>query len=347
MLEDYPNLYKIFNPNKWNGKVEHPLVNIMSESENPKYEIGYQNYLKFHLCSLNTNLRKVSDYLDGKNNGSTKRHDLEGKMKEADRFYETIVEITWFAKWISKGILVDIEPLGKNKVGPDAKLKINGKDVFCEVTTRRISKGMKRLSDMENTIVKNISEIEPKYSIDITTCRKLTDDDIKGISEFIKKEIVKNDGEKHFKTYYNDIFLYFSDSFQHYVKIHPSPSLEEIYKPTRDYKDPFRTKILEKIKQLKKVGNYPKVIILDYGGYLDGYGLDYWNIDSFIQSILGETMWLSNHIYEFSSPDLKDLSGLIILPHITDQNYPPTCYINDCADCTINEKEIKKIACIC
>lgn len=350
-LKNFPCLYEIFSSKEWNSKgherqVNHPLMKALLESEDQKYIESHRALLKSLLQILNNNFCTVINYLKNRNGGSTKIKNYQGSVMDYDQFYEVVAEVTWLAKWISKGIPTVIEPLRRG--GPDAKLSINGKDVFCEVTALNISEGIRTLFGFEKKIVENISEITPKYHILITTCRKLTDDDVKNLSEFIKKEIARNNGKNHFQSCYNnDIHhLVFVDNPSHYVEIHYSPSLEQIPSPKIGISDILSKKIREKIRQLNKDKDNVKVLVLEYGRRFDGHGLDYWNIDSSIKPILGKTVFLNKNIFKFSSLPLKDLSALIVVSHTLDRNYPPSCYINDCADFIINENEVSAVACI-
>lgn len=322
-------------------------MQALSQSEALTYTESHRALLKSSLQSLNDNFCTVMNYLKNRKEGSTKIKKYQGSVIDPVKFYEDIAEVTWLTKWICKGILTDIEPLGKNKEGPDAKLKINGNDVFCEVKAINVSLGMERLSNYESMIEKNISKIGPKYHIIINTSRKLNDCDVVNLSEFIKKEIERNKGKNHFKKCYDDnIHLEFVDSFSHYVEICYIPPLEEISSSTIDIEGKLCKAILPKIFQLNKAGDGARVLVLDYGRYFGRLELDYWMIDNFIQGMFGRVVPLGNNILKFSSLPLKELSALIIVPHTFDQLYTPTCYINDSARFTISEKDIAKIACM-
>jgi len=345
MLHHFPALNNIFN-HDWNpkyGKIEnHPLILMASKSESPKYENFYRNELKYKLKNLDKNLQVVKEYLNNKQN---KIRELEKRYLNPEQFYEAVIEIAWFAKWISKEVPFDIEPLGKNKGGPDAKITMNEKKIFCEITALDVSDKRKLLSNHERTILENISNIKPSYSVHITIYREINDNDIEYISDKIKQEITRNEGNEHFTAEFPNFYLDFSSRSLPYVEIHYT-SLSERSPYVTDTRQRFLKKMCYKIKKMDKAGDYPKVLILDFGRDSDSYGHHPMFTEGSFHQILGRLEFLEKFVLQFDSEELYELSAIITIPHTTNELYSPTCYVNKSAKQIISAKEIATIACL-
>lgn len=330
------------------GRLEHshPITRIILDSKNPRYTCTSRNSMKSTLKEIDSNLSIVFKHLR-KNQQGTKIQNIKKELQLAERAYEVIAEVTWFANWISKGIPIDIEPIGKGNEGPDAKLTVRGTNVFCEITAMNIPNRAAVKYSIENKILDEISDIDPKYIIHITTGKDLLEKDVPEIVHHIKNEIAKNYGKRNFNSVYNEqISLAFADSPLTYVEIHRIPSEEElkenlIFDPTKDrvYK-----KMEEKLHcQLSKAGEGPKVLVLDYGRIVDSQNSHPMFFENQFKTILGPLELQGNMVIEFSLNDLSDLSGIIAVYHTNDKLNYPLCLINKIAKYTINKSEIRTI----
>lgn len=342
MLHCFPSLNSIFN-HKWDpkyGKKEnHPLMLMALKSESPKYENWYRNELKYKLENLEKNLQIVKDHLAKKQ----KIRELEKRLLDPERFYEAITEIAWLAKWISNKISLDIEPLGKNKGGSDAKIIMNGKNIFCEITALNVSDNRKLLFEHEKKILENISNIEPRYSVHITIYREIND--IEDISDKIKQEITRNKGNEYFKAEFPNFYLDFSSSPLPYVEIHYA-SLSERSPYVSDTRQRLLNKICCKIKQMNEAGENPKVLILDFGRDSDSYGHHPMFTEESLHQMLGKLEFIDQFVFQFDSKEFCELSGIIFVPNSSQSHYKQTCYVNKGAKYIVSSKEIAAIACL-
>jgi hypothetical protein len=345
MLEDFPELNKIFNNDAWNskfGKIEdHPLIKIISEY--PRRTKTSKENILHRLREIEDNLNTVLKKLDKR----SKIKKLINGFQDPCSFYETEVEIIWISKWLSNNLKIDVEPLGKKNRGPDAKLSINDKQVFCEITSLGMSKVLEKKFEFEKAIKDNISHMEQKYQIHITAERELVDDDVTKISELIKNEIKNNKEESNFKCSYGDcISLSFSDNPTHYIEIHYVGSFnEECVTPRDNAEVRLLDKINEKIDQLNKAGDNIKVLIIDFGRYFDALGLYPMFIDGSLKNILGDSTPLGNYVLAFNSLQFQNLSALILIPYSTEKHSSPSCYINQKAKHVLSEDDVRTIAC--
>lgn len=316
-----------FLDKEWFEKLEeqskkHPIISLLNSNK-----LSDRNFLR----NLDQYLLVVKDKL-AQERKRYKINRIKDGLQRINTFYETVVEIIWLARWIKKGILVDIEPMGKNKLGPDAKLIVNGKYVFCEILAVNIPKEVETHLKIKNDIESEISNFDPKFDIHVSTRKRLRGDEGVCLSERIKKEIESNQGKEHFNFFNDDMAITFAKSLfsKHYVEIHyvplPTDDIKIIDMPKK-----LCRKVSEKIKQLYVVGNFAKILIIDYGRQPDSLGLHPFFYEPFFEKI-----------FEINR---KELSTLITHYHIYNSLFQPEYKLNNEAEFPLTEEDLKMVAC--
>lgn len=323
---------------------DHPIKKMMLNSERTKRRHERDVvYTPESRARMKHRLKELDEIIDvvKKNVNATKFHDIAASLQDPKKIYEVITEITWLHKWLSRKMSTEIEPLGKNGGGPDAKLTINGRDIFCEITAKNISNIESKRYDIEEKICHNIPQMPIAYRVDITTCREISDNEVEPITLHIKNKIIENYGETHFRSEFdNETILVYADNHANDVQVHRIPSGEELEQRTFDIrKDPIYTTINTKMNQLNKAGNGVKVLILDYSRVVEPLYLA-----SRLKAILGKLEFVDKMIMGFNSLEFKDLSAIIAVYQADNELHDSVCFINKQAEYPIIHNEIKKIA---
>ncbi len=222
------------------------------------------------LKSLNKNLDIVLTALK-QSNSDDKINNLRGNLKDMEKFPETVLEIEWFAKWISEGLPVIIEP-NYPKSGPDAKVTVNGTDVYCEITMVNLSEAESKAVDIRGEVIHRVRKIKSGYLVRIGLTSELAHSDVNPMVELITKkldELAKQGTDETTITYVSEsktkASIYFKKKFNPVATIvafHWSGRGSELNHRIEDT-------ILGKVKQLKKAPQgSSKIVILDLSRHL-------------------------------------------------------------------------------
>lgn len=119
---------------------------------------------------------------------SNKKSDIVSQLKDTDKFYEAFAEIEWMAKLADKKLDMAIAPHYPHE-GPDLKVKVDGSDVYAEITSLNLSKPEQKNENIWLELSTRISKIQSRRHVSIETTGRFLPTDVSPFVSIVKKKI--------------------------------------------------------------------------------------------------------------------------------------------------------------
>lgn len=258
-IKNYPTLYSIFTESWIKEKIKtqqlkvHPIINLLSYNRK-----NYQRHLKF----LEKNVQLVLTKLKSEN-AEKKINNMITSFQDREKFHETLVEMSWYAKWIQSGILMEIEPNFPEQ-GPDAQIRINGRECFCEITALNLSNEESKNDNFFIEIQNQTHKIDSPYLVTLMIKGDLDLSDVKPLCKHISEIITKAGGKDSFSVDYSVGYEQKATLIFKKNEGRSKTGLLFSGKFTSETTSRIEKAILKKISQLKQSPEAsPKIIIID------------------------------------------------------------------------------------
>lgn len=177
---------------------KHPLYNWLLAQDIP-----YTSAIRNLTNGLEISLQVIEK--DSKKEEKERR--LRGKLKNRSEFYDVLPEIEWAAYLKNAGFPVAIEPTFPD-AGPDLKAKINGRDIYFEIKSLKLSEENQKENNYHIEIRDKIGEIQSKFCVIIALRDDFSNEDRSPMKKWIWEKI----NEFKRKNIYQPVTIYYFSS---------------------------------------------------------------------------------------------------------------------------------------